>query len=221
MPIAIDGSASVGGASGSSTSISLSTANKGDIIFLVELDVLTSGEARTVTDDAGLTWTHRAGAMAAGQQLNVWTAFSSGILSSDSITVTLPTSCSFFSMIAFGISGAPSSAYFDTNASLPALANSTSADAVISTSNADDMLLGFYRYTAVLTPSAGAGWTAIDTPTNGALLAEYKLVSTVQTNLSIPYGGGTTNAGIGDAIIAASAAPFVLPFHRQKTYLGR
>ncbi|MGH6681065.1 MAG: hypothetical protein ACREDL_19550, partial [Bradyrhizobium sp.] len=172
-------------------------------------------------DSAGLTWTRRAQASSSGQPLTVWTAFSSGVLSSDEITITFSSSSPIISMIAFGISGAPNSNYFDTNAALPALTNSSSAETAISTTNADDMLLGFYRYTAVLTPSAGAGWTAIDTPANGALLAEYKLVSAVQTDLSIPYGGGTTNAGIGDAIIAASAAPFVLPFHRQKTYLGR
>src|SRR5207247_8432393 len=106
------------------------------------------------------------------------------------------------------VSGANTNSPFDPNVSIPATnsANSASPSVSISTSNANDFIIGtFASSPAPTTLSAGSGFTLIESQLfQRAIADEYKIVSTTQTNLAISYSiTGTVNWGmIGDAIQA-------------------
>lgn len=200
MALALDGSAANNVAGGITNAVSLTTSNSGDLIYLVILTNDAGGVA-SVSDTAGLSWAHRATGGSAGNRIETWSAVSSGALSADSITVTFGAS-TFSTVCAIGISGANTATKFDSNAGLPAAG--TTSPVALTTSNANDFLIGAYRFTSTASPTAGAGWTLI----TGAnfLLVEYQIVAATQSGLSATIGTGNTdeNGGIGDAVIAAS-----------------
>lgn len=217
--IAIDGSvgAQLASCSCSSTTLTLSTTNASDIIGVAALinnaSVSTLSQITSISDTAGLTWTKRVqvspvdpGAPLTFDDLEFWTAKSSGVLTSDVITLHFGTSNALFSTItAFGISGAQfAGSQFDTNGSLPASNTNTTGTLTLSTTAANTMLLGIHRFSATSQPTAGAGFTAIYNPAGGFALFEYKVVSTAQASTTIAIGTGSsdTHDSLGDAILA-------------------
>lgn len=137
MTLSIDGSNKGNFTSGtSSQTVSLSTTNANDIIVvLVGYEINASSGAPTVSsvsDTAGLTWHRRGGAHATTNNkdcvLDCWWAYSSGTLSSDTITVTLSGNVDNGAVVACGVSGVPSANYsapWDTNAALPVTGTGT------------------------------------------------------------------------------------------------
>lgn len=222
--IAIDGSTgSNSGATASSFTLTLTTSQTNDIIVVANISNnggALSPAISSISDVAGLSWSKRSlltlscgGGCAA--TIEYWTAKSPSTLSSDVITVNLTNASQFRTSTAFGISGITVASYFDPHSGLP-LTENTSPALQISTTNADDIILGFYRMSSTATPSAGTGFTAIYNPSGGYFLSEYKVVSSPQTNLTVGLGGGATdqNGGIADALttdISPAPHPGMLP----------
>jgi len=215
----------------SSGSATLTTASSSDVVVvLVSNEDTGNGILRTVSgvSATGLTFAKRSsGSISASpfSDAEVWYAIASSPLSSSVISVTLTGATDDASIIAFGVSGANTASPWDPNLSLPAGATGTTASfpsvGGVSTSNANDMILGF---TGVLTSSdpsfptetAGSGFNLVTTQVNGNGIggseasAEYKVVSAVQSASTVAFGTTTDSVDrwvmIGDAIQAAPAA---------------
>ncbi len=216
--IALDGSTSAATTSGTIT-LSLTTAKSPDVLYVstAEGGAVT---VSTVTSSPSLTWTRRVSLpFSTNRHAETWYAIwsASGAIS---ITVTLAGAASG-AAVAYGISGANTPAPFDTNAAVPSTATGaagTSASVTISTSNANDMIIGALGvqstptlttgtgYTLVLTQSAGPGANTVEGSD------EYQIVSATQTNLAVSYSwSGAQDWGIiSDAVVAATPATITL-----------
>lgn len=196
MALALDGSAHANG-SGTSIGASLTTANANDVIVVICL--ANGADLESITDDAGLTWT-KITEGGGSNKIDLWYAIAASALTSNTITCNFSVAASFSTLDVFGISGANTSSPFDADASTPA--NGTTSELVVSTDTADCFIIGGYRM-GTANPTAGSGWTLI----SGAnfQLAEYKIVSSPQTDLvvDIGTGAGGQNGGVADAIVIA------------------
>jgi hypothetical protein len=184
--------------SGTSGAVTLSTTATSGRVFVVVENNGTNVSSVTgggLTFTGRLQWSNGAVCGTTSDCLSVFSAPFSSALSSATLTVNNSNSSGFMTIDAFAVSGQNG---FDTDASLPA--GGTTSPVVISTGNANDMLLCFYRFSSTSTPTEGAGFTKI----SGAdfLLTEYKKVTATQSSFSCPIGTGNTdeNAGIGDAV---------------------
>ena len=186
-----------------SDTVTLSTTYVNDVIIL---DVSENGTtAASVSDTAGLTWQLKA---VAGNSSNdnliyQYYAISPNALSADVITVNYAGGATSAELNAFGIAGANTSSPFDTNASIPATANSGTASAT--TSNSKDLIFAVYRFSSDASPSAGSSWTAINA-SGDYYLSEYKVVSATQAGLVATASTTDQNGGIVDAVVAATVA---------------
>ncbi|MGH7102294.1 MAG: hypothetical protein ACREFJ_07835, partial [Acetobacteraceae bacterium] len=119
-----------------------------------------------------------------------------------------------------GVSGADTSAPWDTNASLPDVVD-TANEAVVSTTAANTFIFAAYDTQQGAGTLPGAGFTPIANPPPYFFI-EYQIVSAPQTNLTCGISNYIElNVAVGDAIVAAGAAPAAYPFRRNRTYLGR
>ena len=189
--LAIDGFIN-GHASSSPVIVSLTTTKTNDVITVFVAQNACTYTGISVSDTASLTWARRATNFGS-TSANEFSAVSSGILSSDSITVAC-SGASYLEATAFGVSGGHIAAPYDTNGALPYQANSGNAS--ITTSNANDMLLAFFR--ASTNACSTSGFAAIGT--GNFSCAQYLVVSTTQSALSVTAPSGT-NGVIGDALI--------------------
>lgn len=203
MALALDGSGHIGTAVGTSTTVNLTTSVANDVIIVVVTVNDVTVSSVTASNISGLTLRKRQAISGGGFYIEEWYGVASGTLSSETITINFSGTTSLATIDAFGISGADTSTIFDSNGALPD--GQTTSHCSITTSNADDFLIGCYRL-AGTTPTEGTGWTKI----SGAdyQLTEYKIVSATQSAIDVPIGTGDggQNAGIGDAVIQAGAA---------------
>lgn len=118
------------------------------------------------------------------------------------------------------VAGANTAAPFDSNLTIPLrvsglmLANSdTVQSGIVSTNNANDMLLGFVgiNLSGPSTGTVGSGWTQLSRLVHQqvTIATGYLLVSATQTNLAISFVSGgsifdTQYALAGDAIVQAT-----------------
>ena len=165
--MAIDGSAGAKADASSFKITGFSTSHSPDVIALA-VDV-GSSTAVHVSDTAGLTWTERGSAFnyVGTSYLRTYYAVASGPLSSDTITITLGTASNVGAVV-FGVSGANTAAIWDSNSGLPrqARGSGVTPSTTVSTSNADDMIIGFVGdYDNGGATKAGSGFTLIP-PTN-------------------------------------------------------
>ena len=205
-----------GSAVNNASPVSLTTTKTNDEIFLYI--AYSTATSPSVSDTARLTWTKRSTATNSTLSIDVWYAFSAAALTSDSIAFsgyTFPYATNP-RPVAFGINYANTSSPYDNNGSLPASAgyalSTTCVVSGISTSNANDMLLG-----VVLTNASGVaaptGFTSING--NSIFNVSYKIVSSTQSSLSSSFSTAATPplnvCGI-DAVKQASSAtnPFLL-----------
>jgi hypothetical protein len=206
MTLAINSSTGYSGST-ASVSLTLSTTVANCIIGVAYAD---NGYPNTgsITDTAGLTYTFRAAANGGGSQpIEFYYAKASSILTGNVITINYSSS-TFVDACAFAISGANFTTPFDSNVGLPYTASSGTVTGV-STTNANDMLLSFYRQSSNSSPTVGSGFTSIYNPAGEYFIAQYQIVSSTQSGLSVGIGGGTTNTdangGIVDAIQQAAS----------------
>lgn len=234
MALAIDGSA-VGNWSAGATIVSgtLTTTNATDVLVCVVHTENPSAAAPTVSSisqPSGVgTWTKRKAFTFSGpdlfHDLEVWWAATTSTISS-TITVTLSGTPDDGAINVFGVSGANTTTPWDSNASLPATATGTTGAASVSgvsTTNANDMLLGFMGWGNTIT-DPGNNTAGLMAGTTGTLIrstdssfivcaSEQRVVSATVSSASIAFGSSSTVEWlmIADAIVAASGAATVFP----------
>lgn len=153
----------------------------------------------------GLAWAQRTTANAASNPLAHWAAPSSGSLSSAVFTITYSGLATFTTADCYAFSGQDTSTIWDANASVPGFIDNGPDPILVSTNNANDVIIAGFRMGATPSPTAGAGFTLI----SGADFqgVEYQIVAATQTNLScgLTTGTGGANGCIVDALMAAAA----------------
>jgi hypothetical protein len=192
--IAVDGSG-VSSAGGSTTStVTLTTTHTNDFALIAIQH--NAGAVTSVTDGAGLTWT----LLGIANTTEVWSAFSTGILTSDVITITYNSVPAFDSIVAWGLTGTVTSSFFDPNGALPGTTIVAGTPLTLTTSNACDFLFAAYAGNSG-TVTADAGFTLIPGSGGNFMGVEYKLVTATQSALSMTVGGTTAiKNGIGSAV---------------------
>jgi hypothetical protein len=198
MALALDGSGQGVNASGGNFTIPLTTTGGSGVIVVVGVAAADPQVVSSVTA-AGLTFTQRITFDSGTNNYSFVAPYTSNF--SGNITVAIGNDeIQFSSGIAFGISGAPASSYFDTNGSLPAQA--TLAAVSGTTSEPNDFVFCFYS-TNDNTVTQGSGWTLIQDSSN-YVLAQYQIGGTPGTFTGNISDNTKINAGLMDAIIAGS-----------------
>ena len=210
-----------------SISVTLPSCQAGDLI-IVEI---TANSASTtlvtgISDSAGLTWqsasSPRGSTTGTGESIYEYSAYTSTALTNDVITVTVSNpggNHHTYDLEAYGFTGVLQSSNFDTHAGLPYHNSGTaSAPSVgsVSTSNAYDIIIALEGDATTTAQTLGIGFTLITSQSGNSqgISAEYKIVNTVQSSITVSFGTSTTNWDmLVDAIdppqatYAATAAP--------------
>lgn len=204
----------------SSATVTLTTTLANDIILIaVGLENAAAlYQVSSVTSVSGLSFTRRSQKVSNAMNvvIETWQAQSSSILSGEVITVNVTGSGSALDagvIFAAGINGVGLlSAPNDTDASLPASGQSagTPPSATYSTSEADDLLVGFYCANSSTGSVPPTGWTTVLAKLNGSgasrncVFAFYdKSVSAIQTSQTFTAtANGTNNVALVDAFTA-------------------
>jgi len=244
--LALDGTTHCSSTTSNTCNMVLTTSNPNDVIIVVQAAESSGGVGQfaAVTDTGSLTWHNRAqvcswtsgscsgdGGSGTPSSVSEDYAIASSPLSSDTITCKQTGNTnSLISCVAFGISGANTAAPFDTHSGLPCAGESgngvtgTSFSCTLSTSNADDMILGVSASSAgsgSITLGSGFSTAKCNFPDNyGNACAEEKVVSSTQSSLSVGMTSGVsaTWAFIGDAIVAASGTGGTLSQSDSSSY---
>ncbi len=231
MTIAVE-NATNGGTNNAATSATCNytTSGANRVVVLAILVTSTLGSNTTVTsvsDTGGLTWTKRKQLLGPSdgtdfQTLEIWWAYAATAQAAKTITVNFNQSARTQALISYGVSGllTPSSPW-DINGSLPASATNVGATSLptvtgVSTTGGNGILLGWYGSRAVVTQTAGSGFTLIGNnnqePGAGSdrayLSAEYELIATPQSGVSV--GAGPTNTPwlmVADSLAGAAPPP--------------
>jgi hypothetical protein len=216
--LSVDGLAYAGNGTHGSPTLTLTTAQANDVIILQ----ITQDHDHNFSpsDSAGLNWQERTdGAVGdSNEEVDEWWAVASSPLSNDVISLGESGSSSYNTVaIAFGISGANTLSPFDSNSGLPRTRTGTSGTPTVtgvSTSNANDIIIGLVGYRNNATgETAAAGYTLIASQTYGTGssqqwgAAEYKIVSSTQSSVSVSWGVNLSSndwAMIADAIAQQS-----------------
>lgn len=212
-PIALDGSNKCS-ATATSCNITLTTANSNDIVIVIcGTPNAGAGSIHCITPTStGLTFTFRtSNALSTTNNVTEWYAIASSILSSATVVCKLSASTNF-GCNAFGITGADTSTIFDTNAALPAKNTGTASIptvTTVSTSNANDMLIGLTEDKGTVVQTGGSCSTGTctliqSTGVAPVVASEYFVVSSTQSSTTVAFGtsSGSTNTWtmIADAI---------------------
>ena len=193
--------------------ITYTTSQTNDVILVAIASEQTSVVNVSSVTSAHLTFTFRgrkSGAAASGRTatIELWWAPSTGTLSSEVITVTMASNIDDAIMFAVGVHGCHSiSAPFDSNVSLPGVGSvngSGVAEAVISTSQADDLIMSFFASTGgnVSSGTPVGATTLTANGNNGGGLGICSIgsfrsaVSSTQSNLSVGQTGLTSTLSI-------------------------
>lgn len=219
--ITLDGTPVTNNGSTISQTVTVTTSNANDIIFLEYVDLAASGVGSTVstiTDTAGLTWHLRAGSNfrwgpSSRFDQEEWYAISPGTLSSDVITITSTSAAAYATRVfASAFTGVDQTTPFDTNVSLPCVSNASDSTqniaCTISTTNTNSVLIGFVGGSGGIgTVTRPSGFTNL--VTGGTTMDNsYKIVSSAQSSVSESWSwtGTTTARSLTlDALQAASA----------------
>jgi hypothetical protein len=211
--LAIDGVNS-NRANATSVSVGLSTTQPQSVIIALVSVITNTSLVPTVTDDNGLSWHIRESKFAPTEnaQLVEYYATAPTVLTSDGITVyTGITQNRSIDVKVFGISGANFIDPFDSNPNLPAVGPGYGTDpsVMVTTTNANDMILGlaYFNGNPIITP--GTGFSSIGTFKNTPVAyAQYEIVTSTQSGLSVNDTVSPPQNWImfGDAVQAAPSA---------------
>jgi PKD repeat protein len=181
----IDGSAHKADTTGTATSLtqSLTTSDTNDLIFAC-LALGTAQTSAPTISGGGLTWTLQYHS-SSDYKLCVWSAPAASALASASITVTIGIA-SNLNLHLFGLNGAGASPALD-GSPVSASGTGTAPSVNITTTNANDIVLGFFQTNGGPTVTLAANWTAVDTtyggnPTNVDI---YQTFTSTQTGLAV------------------------------------
>ena len=210
IPMALDGQGSKA-SSNNSVAVSLTTTDTNDVLYISIF--VHSGTVSSITSNPNLPWTSRASVLLTGtDHLQTYYAIWS---SSGTITITIQTSGTNTVAEAFGISGANTTSPFDVTTPNSSTGTGTSASTSITTSNANDFIIGATGLESNSTPNCGSSFTLVGTQTDNVSGAtyetsdEYEVVSTTQSNLSVGYtwSGSCSWGMIADAVKQALPVP--------------
>jgi hypothetical protein len=197
-----------------SNTISGSSANAGPFTTSVATQVFIAntinGSNVTISSitGGGLTWTLRKRSnTGTNTYIELWSAQASSAISAVTFTINYSGSITFSTVDIFAFSGADTSGTpFDTNVSVPSAKDGGPDPILVSTDNANDVVIAAFRTASTSSPTAGATFTAVTNSGADFQLVEYKIVSATQTNLScgMTTGTGDSNACVVDALKAAA-----------------
>jgi flagellin-like protein len=196
VPLALDGSISSSVTTGNTITLTLVTSNANDVLYLSWVG---NGGDRSITgvSSSGTSgWTQRARISADNDHwLETWYATRT-TAGTTTITITMSSNnngdCA---AVAYGISGADLASPFDGNRRTNTGTNDGSGSVTISTSNANDFILGAIGVDNAPTLTTGSGFTLIRSQAVGTSRItsdEYKIVSTTQSNLAVGYSFSST-----------------------------
>jgi hypothetical protein len=214
MVLAIDGSATGEASGAGSVTCTLTTTKAGDVIILL-VDVNSQANYPTITDGSNLNWIVRARVMNGtnGHTVTEFVAVAASALTNDIIRASVGTSGNL-AMVAFGVSGVSNPATpFDPNAGAPGTGyggSGQSLSAAISTTQASALIIGLFQAGGTQTFGAGSNFTPIAQSSGPpTVFAEYQLVGSPQTGLSVPASDSSSNTwtAIADAIVASGGVP--------------
>jgi hypothetical protein len=170
----------------------------------------------SVTDGSDLTYTHRSTTslpvIYTGQELvDEYWAVTSSAISSDTITVHVSGSggTPHFVVIAFAISGANTNSPFDVDSGLPYTANdqnSVPSVTGVSTSYANDIIIGLEGHTGGTLETAGSGYLLITSSNDEVGSAEFKSVTSTLSSETVSFGT-SVNAKWAMIVDAIKAPP--------------
>jgi hypothetical protein len=211
--LAIDGSAKYQGACTSTCSTALTTGTTNDVIIVFFTSVPTpTTNPPTVTDASSLSWSFRTSVANTGGILYEYWAVSAGALTADAITVTANLPGVTGTIYAVAISGANTASPFDPHSGIPATvgASSTPFNLAITTSNANDMIIGAIQGSSTQFAVAAPN-TEVDAQCYGTAAiscVEYDIVSSTGSyTVSFTSGGPAASEIIADAIQASASVP--------------
>jgi hypothetical protein len=209
----LDAVATASQTGGGDVTVTLTTLAAKDVIIVMFGSDNPDYTVSSVTDNQGLSYTHRSASLPAintGQELvDEYWAVSSSAIASDTITVHVSGSGGNpnFVVVAFAISGANTNSPFDVNAGLPYIAtgsNSVPSVAGISTSYANDIIIGLEGHTGGTLETPGSGYLLITSANDEVGSAEFKTLSATLSSATVSFGTSVTAkwAIIADAIKA-------------------
>jgi hypothetical protein len=183
-----------------SAGVTLTTTHSPDVV-IVSISSTTTFTP-TVTDSSSLSWTNRK-TITNTAQVTEWYAISSGTLSSDRIGTTFSALGGLYTIVAFAVDGANTASPFD-GSTVTGTGSSTGPTVSLTTTVANDLVIGMVATGVTDTFTAGSGFAAIQSGSYGS--AEDKAAATTGSNtVSYTLGTTTTWAIIADAIEAATA----------------
>ena len=213
--VPLDGTASNTGYT-SSVSVTLTTTQTSDLIYFTAIGS-TDQSILGITDSLGthLTWTQRSEFTYPAEFGSDWLVTYYAIWSSSgSITITLSlNSATHWATTAFGISGVNTASPFDGNARTASGSNSETAVVTgVSTSNANDVIIGSLGVSRTPSLITGTGFSQIATILGDSgyreASSEFKTVSTTQSDLSVNYSIGSSSSW-GMTVEAVKQGPSV------------
>jgi len=219
MPLAIDAHAISGQQGGSSATLTITTTGTSDIILVAIWEGATDTAAWAVADTQGhLSFNRRYPVSSATSTLfTIFYATATAALTSDGIQVSGSPGADWgFAVIA--ISGVNTSTPLDLAATAVG-SNTTNPSVTYSTSNANDMLVGWiYNGSNAANPGLGSGYSPIDNANwsnVGWEADEYRNVSSSGSQ-STGWSGGVSGFPYAEAIEAAAASVPNLPLITQQ-----
>jgi len=190
-----------------SCAVSVTGTNTGDVIIL-GLFVFDSTSVSSVTDTQGNTYapiTSSPWTGGCGTRVERLYYAKNIVGGADTITVTLSGSV-YMELRAYDYSGLDTSSPLDVSAT-PQTGSSTSATSgSLSTTNASDLLFGYFHYWSAVTATPGAGFTARTLPGDGGPVAEDESVaSTGPYSSTMSFSGSTAYVAFFVAFKAAAS----------------
>ena len=220
MALSVDAYSASGSLSATSIPSTVTGINANDVVVVMaQLQSASGVSDASISDTSSLTWTQRTH-VKPGYDLWTFWARAPSAIASDVITVSRTLSAANPMVVwVMSVSGAPATGSpFDTNAALPN--DVTAGNPSISTTASNTLAFAIGSCNAG--KSAGTGWTGLNNQSLYSSFAEYQILSSPVSALAATLSTGTYNGGIGDAIVAAGAAPpSWIPSKKQKSYLAR
>lgn len=200
------GSGLTQGVSGQNPTISISTSAASRIVvgFLVN-----GARCDSISDDIGqsITWNlvGRSDVGAFTNKLEVWEGVSSASFSGKTITINLNISSAYVTAVAMALEG--------VDAGGSAIDGSVDAGAAaplsVTTSTADTVVVGAFRFGATADASAGSGFTEVGTNA-GFFLMEKKVLASAATTSVTTSNDGDVNGGVAFAFKKAAGGAITL-----------
>jgi hypothetical protein len=193
------------GTTGLTCAITITTAHPNEnIIFFAQDNNAGLQSVVSITDSqSALTFTTRGSNIggAGGNDIFEAVAVASGVLTSDTITLTWSKTTSFQTCQVFSVSGALTSSQFDPHSGIPI--GSAGPDPIsITTTNSNNVIFGMCRSSSQSAPTLLSGWTILKNTSGTFAASGFQLTTSPQTALSFGFGTGvgTANGCVLDAI---------------------